>query len=478
MPAFARPPRRPAPKAPAGRTAMPKWGWLEWFMVAQTALPALMFIPGLSVVRTPSRIAAFSIALVAWGVVWARGVRNRPGPRFPAIPWLIVAIGWLVVMILHPDGNTMVSRVGHVALYVAILCPAFWAGSALEDPRQIGRLLKIMFLCNALGAAFGLGQVYRPNIFNPPVIPQADKAGAERIGDISYVDVTGRRIMRPCGLTDQVGGGAQAGMAAALLGMGLLLKGKLGWTWRVLGIGSAFVGVAVIYYSQVRMTLAMLAVALALLAFVFLLQRDYRRAGLLGLGGAVLILGSFAWVVSTSGTEVFKRFTDLVEDDPTKVYYSSRGMFVQAAFTDLIWTMPLGNGLGNWGMINEYFGVPRPDAYWVEVMIPAWIVDGGIPLFVLYVGAMAVAMFDSLRIALKSQDQDLRYWAALIVAMNMGVIATCFSFVPFLAPLGLPFWLFSAALHDADRISRGNSPPGAKVKARIKPRPSPIPGPS
>ena len=473
------PPPKPTPVASSPRGPMPGWGRLEWFMVAQTALPALMFIPGLSAVRTPSRIAAFSISLIAWGATVAIGARPRAGRGFPAAPWLTGAVGWLCLMVFHPDGNAMLARVGHVALYTAILCPAFWAGPALGDPRQVGRLLKIMFLCNALGAAVGLGQVYRPDIFNPPVIPQAVKAGADHIGDISYVDASGRRIMRPCGLTDQVGGGAQAGMVAALLGMGLLLKGGLGWTWRALGAGAAFVGVAVIYYSQVRMTLAMLAVALALLTLVFLLQRDFKRAGLLGLGGALLILGSFAWVVANSGTDVFKRFTDLVEDDPTKVYYSSRGMFVRATFTDLIWQMPLGNGLGNWGMINEYFGVPRADAYWVEVMIPAWVVDGGIPLFVLYAGALAVAMLDTLRIALKSRDPDLRYWAALILAMNAGVIATCFSFVAFLAPIGLPFWLFAAALHDADRISRGNSPPRGKLKpwpgpAPDRPRPGPI----
>jgi hypothetical protein len=461
---FARQPRSPSP--PLG--PMPGWGWLEWFMVAQTALPALMFIPGLSVVRSPARIAAFSIALVAWGAIAVKGKSPRPGRAFPATPWLAAVVGWLGLMIFHPDGNTMLARVGHVALYTAILSPAFWAGEALRDPRQVGRVLKIMFVCNALGAVVGLGQVYRPEIFNPPVIPQVIKAGLDRIGDVSYVDVTGRRIMRPCGLTDQVGGGAQAGMAAALLGMGLLLKGKGGWLWRVLGLGAAFVGVAVIYYTQVRMTLAMLAVALALLTVVFILQRDYRRAALLGLGGAVLIFGSFAWVVSSSGTEVFKRFTNLVEDDPTKVYYSSRGMFVQAAFTDLIWRMPLGNGLGNWGQINDIFGIQKPDAYWVEVMIPAWIVDGGIPLILLYGVALAVAMADSFRIALTSRDSDLRYWAAVIVAMNTGVIATCFSFVAFLAPIGLPFWLFSAALHDADRISRGNSPPKPKARPRFR----------
>ena len=87
-----------------------------------------------------------------------------------------------------------------MALYTAILCPAFWAGPALSDPRQIGRLLKIMFVCNALGAAVGLGQVYRPDVFNPPVIPQLIQAGVEHAGDVSVVNATGRTIMRPCGL--------------------------------------------------------------------------------------------------------------------------------------------------------------------------------------------------------------------------------------------------------------------------------------
>ena len=34
-------------------------------------------------------------------------------------------------------------------------------------------------------------------------------------------------------------------------------------------------------------------------------------------------------------------------------------------------------------------------------------------------------MFDSLRIALRSKDPELRYWAGVIAAMNLGVIATC-----------------------------------------------------
>ena len=443
---------------------MPKWGWLEWVVVSQTALPALMFIPGLSVVRTPARVLAFAIALVAWGAIVTKGGRLVSGDRFASLPWLIAAVGWLGLSVVHPEGNTMTARIGHVMLYLSIMAPAFWAGSVLVDRRQVGRLLKIMFVCNALGAAVGLGQVFRPTIFNPPVIPSAIKAGADRIGDVSYLDQNGTRIMRPCGLTDQVGGGAQAGMIAALLGMGLLLH-RGSWAWRIVGAGSAFVGVAVIYYSQVRMTLAMLAIALSLLTLVFLIQRDYRRAVLLGFGGFALILGAFAWVAATSGSDVTKRFAAMVDEDPGKVYYSSRGMFVQFALQDLLWRMPLGGGLGRWGQVHDSFGDGKDDPIWVEVMIPAWVVDGGLPLLLLYPIALMMAMFDSIRIAIRSKDRELRYWAAVVVAMNAGVIATCFSFVSFLAPIGLPFWLFAAALHSADaRVTASASRPKAVAR--------------
>jgi len=445
---------------------MPAWGWPEWFVVGQTALPALMFIPGLASVRTPARVAAFAVALVTWAAVASKG-RSAKGDRFPARPWLVAVVGWLALEIFHPDGNTATARVAHFALYLSILSPAFWAGPALADRRQVGRLIKILFACNALGAVVGLGQVFRPEIFNPPVIPSVIKAGSDRIGDVSYLDAGGRRIFRPCGLTDQVGAAAAAGMTAALLGMGLAM-GRVPWAWRPAGLAAAFVGVAVIYYSQVRMTLVMLAAGLALLTLVFLLQRDIRRALLLGLGGVALILGGFAWVAATSGADVTRRFAALVDDDPGKVYFNSRGMYVRSALEDLLWRLPLGAGLGRWGQISDYFGDGSTEAMWVEVMIPAWVVDGGLPLLILYPLALAAAMFDSARIALRCRDPELRYWAAVILAMNFGVIATCFSYVAFLSPYGLPFWLFSASLHAADKLA-GDPGPGPKARPRRVP---------
>ena len=171
--------------------------------------------------------------------------------------------------------------------------------------------------------------------------------------------------------------------------------------------------------------------------------------------GAVVVLGASLWVARSSGSAVTERLMTLFTSDPGKLYHESRGGFVQHAFEEVIWEHPLGYGMGWWGMTNVSFGDPSvPSKVWVEVMVPAWVYDGGFPLLIGYVGALGVAMYDSTRIALTCKDRDLAYWAAVIVAFNLSIVATCFSFVPFLAPIGLQFWLLSAALHAADARSR------------------------
>jgi hypothetical protein len=52
-----------------------------------------------------------------------------------------------------------------------VFSPAFWAASALKSSKQLGRLMTIMLICNGLSALVGLGQVFRPQTFNPPFIP-------------------------------------------------------------------------------------------------------------------------------------------------------------------------------------------------------------------------------------------------------------------------------------------------------------------
>src|SRR5580765_5771752 len=60
-----------------------KLGWLpsgfvEWFALGQTLLPALLFLPGSQVYRLPIRMGAYAVSLYAFGLWWfGRGGRRR-----------------------------------------------------------------------------------------------------------------------------------------------------------------------------------------------------------------------------------------------------------------------------------------------------------------------------------------------------------------------------------------------------------------
>jgi hypothetical protein len=444
-----RAPGRPRPNRPAARPARrPAWGWLEWFVLSQTIFPALMFVPGLSAIRTPLRMAAYAMAPVAWFMVARSGRRRAGSDSFPARPWLLATSAWLVLSILHPNSYSLVASTAQAALYISVLSPAFWAPTALTATVQLRRLMLVLFLCNAASAVVGIGQVFRPQTFNPPVIPAMNNMFSGE--DLMYETGDGRKILRPCGLTDSPGAAAPAGMAAAMLGLCWALLPVAAWK-RLASLGLAFLGVAVIYYTQVRFTLVMLGICIAGLTGLLMLRRDAKKAVLLSTLGAVLLIGALGWVASSTGSVVTDRFMTLFTGDPGKLYQESRGGFVQNAFEEVLWRYPLGYGMGWWGMIQASFGnraVPSP--IWVEVMWPGWIYDGGFPLLIAYAGALAVAMLDSVRIALRSKDRELAYWAAVIVAFNLSVLATTFSYATFLSPLGVQFWMLAAALHAAD----------------------------
>jgi hypothetical protein len=139
---------------------------------------------------------------------------------------------------------------------------------------------------------------------------------------------------------------------------------------------------------------------------------------------------------------------------------------------------PLGYGLGWWGMVHMAFRDPRRlSSVWVEVMFQGWAIDGGIPLVVGYFGAVVVAMLDSLRIALTSPDREVTFWAAVVAAQNLSVVALCFSYPAFLSPGGMQFWLLAAALHAADAQARAAArDPRAKPPQTGPPRLGPGPG--
>jgi hypothetical protein len=467
-------PRRAAPKPRV------KWGWLEWFLVAQTFIPALLFLPGISSARFAIRVASFVLALIAWGMIFLSG-KFRSGSRsFPANIWLKLAIGLLLLLIFHWNSNSTEAAFAQVVLYVAVFSPAFWAASTLKTSKQLSRLMAIMLICNGLSALVGLGQVFRPQTFNPPFIPGVTDSAigvSEGVASsLSYKDEFGRTIIRPCGLSDMVGNGAAAGAAAALIGLAYFLRPISKWK-RLLCLGLAFCGVAVIYYSQVRQMLVMLIICLVVLMILFVLQKSFGYATTIGTLGAVMIVGALSWVMATSGMVVVERFLGLASENFTENYSRSRGGYVWFALSQVIWENPVGIGLGWWGSIYSALGdKSKPNPHWIEVMISAWVYDGGFPLLILYVGAITVTMFDTLRIALRAKDRELKFWAAVVFASNLSVVATCFSYVTFVATIGMQFWLLAAVVHAADCRVREET--AAAARARLAGSQGPAPAPA
>ena len=274
--------------APKGAPAKePGWGWLEWFVLSQTFIPALLFVPGMSPIRTLTRVSAYGVATLAWiTLVWAG--RRPPGAEaFPARPWLVFCSVWLGLSILHPNSYSLLAASAQAALYITILSPVFWAPLALTSSRQIGRLMALLFLCNALSAFLGIAQVFRPETFNPPVIPLMNNIFNGE--NLMFVADDGRKVLRPCGLTDSPGAACGAGVVAALLGLCWALRPIAVWK-RLASLGLAFLGVAVIYLTHVRTSLVMVGICLVALTGLFVFQRSYRQALLLVLSGAGLVV--------------------------------------------------------------------------------------------------------------------------------------------------------------------------------------------
>ena len=154
-------------------------------------------------------MAGFLVAPFAGSMVLWRGKPSPWAAGFPARPWLLFSAGWLTLSAFSPSVYSLPAGVTQAVYYLAIMSPAFWGGEALVSPRQIGRLMAVLFLCNALSATLGLGQVYYPERLNPPDPPVVK--GVYEGEDLKFELADGRKIFRPCGLTDSPGSATHAG---------------------------------------------------------------------------------------------------------------------------------------------------------------------------------------------------------------------------------------------------------------------------
>ena len=432
---------RPAPPA----TTSPRWGLAEYFIVSQTAIPALLFLPGTQGVRMYVRVATFgiSIALLAWWAFGSGAGTRKSQTAHAAQPWLLAFLVYTAVMVMHPYTSSTLGGVAQLVLYCAVMAPLFWVASTVRNADHLARLMTLLLVCNGINAVVGVMQVYDPDRWMPQEMSRIVTESEFGLDAVSYMGPNGR-VVRPPGLFDTPGAVAGPAMYAALLGLVFATSAQVWWR-RVLALGAAFAGVAAIYLSQVRVSLVVLGMMLGAYVLVLTFHQRVKRASLFAAIAGAIVVGTFAFAVTLGGESIVKRTYTLFAQDPVSLYSASRGGQLVYTFDDMVSTYPLGAGLARWGMIAAYFGARAP--MWAEIQVAGWAIDGGIPLLLLGIAGPVLALFSAWRLALSDRDAKVRACAAVIFAANLGTAALIFSFTPFVAQIGLQFWFLAGAVH-------------------------------
>jgi hypothetical protein len=425
------------------------WGTAEWFAIAQTAIPALLFLPGTQGIRLYVRVASFaiSIALLVW---WSTSSRRR-GPAHPAQLWVLGATAYVALMLLHPLTSAPLAGAAQLVLYAAVAAPLLWAPALVRTADHLARVMAVLLVCNGVNALVGVLQVYDPARWMPQEMSRIVTQSDLGLGAVTYMGPHGL-IVRPPGLFDNPGAVAGPGMYAALLGL-VFAMSAIAWWKRALALAASCAGIAAIYLSQVRVSLVVLAAMIATYAIVLTAQNRRARAALVSGFAAALIVATFAFAIVLGGDSIARRTYSLFEQDPISLYADSRGGQIVYTYDELLTSYPLGAGLGRWGMIAGYFGSNNPAAppLWAEIQVAGWAIDGGVPLLVLSFGGLAITLLSQVRLARRHRDPKVRACAAVVLAGCLGTAALIFSFTPFVTQIGLQFWFLAGALHGVAR---------------------------
>lgn len=424
------------------RAEIPDGRWVEYFFAFQILCQLALLVPGLGAVRVAVRIAAFGTSLVYLMAFL---------PRYRRHPASWGALGVLVIMgisLLHPLTNTLKAGLAQAALYVAILAPLWWVAGLRVDASRLHRLVLILWGFHACSAFVGVLQMTFPGKLTPEISAVVKDKGDWYVEDMKITLANGARVFRPMGLSDYPGGAANSGFYVVLLGLGLWSIERNGWL-KLACLLSLPVALFCLYLSQMRSMLVMTGVcSVAFIGLMALRGEGSRVAGLAMTLAAVVAL-SLGWAMMVGGEAATKRMLSLVEDKPSEVYYSNRGHFLERTVTEIVPKYPLGAGLGRWGMMYYYFGNkndPQREEIWSEIQWTGWVVDGGVPLVVLYVGALGACFWVAGKAALDGSNGALGVIAAMIFAYDAGALAMTFNYPLFIGQSGLEFWILNACL--------------------------------
>jgi hypothetical protein len=295
--------------------------------------------------------------------------------------------------------------------------------------------------------------VYFPERFLPPEFSVlARSLNPEIIHALTYTGADGREIVRPPGLSDMPGGAAVAGMMTMMLGLSLGLGRGTRWLVRACCLAAAIVGMTALYLTQVRSLTLVAAASVAVFALLRLRQGRTAQVGVtLGVGLA-LLAGAYVWALAVGGEAVSERFGGLANDGVLRVFENQRGLFIRYTLSELLYEFPLGAGLGRWGMMQVYFGDPtlwQAPPIHVEVQLTGWLLDGGVPLWFLYGGALLAAVHFSYRSAIRARTPGLQDVATIFLCLQLTIVCLCLTGPAFNTQLGILFWAITGALFGA-----------------------------
>jgi hypothetical protein len=191
------------------------------------------------------------------------------------------------------------------------------------------------------------------------------------------------------------------------------------------------------------------------LAMVFVRLRQGRilQGGWMITSAGALFVGSFVWAVTVGGELVQERFLGIVDTGVVRTFQENRGMFLDYTIRELPFEYPMGAGLGRWGMMSAYFpesGSWQYPALYAEIQLTGWLFDGGLLMWVLYPGALILAMRHSYRLSIE-RDGTLNDFAMMVLTIQLLVGGLCFTGPVFNTQLGIVFWLVTAILYGAER---------------------------
>jgi hypothetical protein len=431
-------------------------GLLEWFMIAQVLCPALLYLPGTQPIRVPLRVAPFALSAAIWGWWLVRGTMRA---RVVAGPLLVTIVAYLILMIFMPTTNTWMAGVAQVALYASVLMPVFWAPSYVLSQQQVTRVLAILLTCCGINSVVGIMQVYDPGHWLPKEFSSIALDSPN--GLAVYEGPTGEMIVRPPGLGDNPGAVCGPAMSAALLGL-IFATGRVSFGARIAASMMAVAGIAAIFLSHVRTSILIVAGTVVVYCAILAIQHNWKRSITTAVCALFAFLAAVAMAAHLGGEAVLDRFATLFEADPQTVYYqSARGYQLQYDTMHYLEDWPIGAGLGRWGMMRHYFGDEdndRSPMIWAEIQWPAWVLDGGIVLLVLYNLALILETMQEYRICRRHHDPTVRANGAIIFAVNAGAIALVFGFTPFTTQVGMQYWFLAGVLHGSAMLHRGARP--------------------